>query len=399
MRGMLTAYWHKDGMDIYRYVDGKPVLYATGRLDQLQPIKAHLHQMILIVGRELLMHIRKRYPLAPIAKLTKAVALEIKDLLPLSNPAFYCSIAQNYSTYADVDIWGWEADLYEQVHAIFPYQYVVPEDLAFSAADAQVRIFPYRDRITMLAHADGRFLDGVSYPVAGFDEQELSRFLFKLSQSGEEMKRIMIFGLSSFQPSGVSPLEIMRIPDRPILPCIYEISALDLQAFKVKSDLISFLPGVDPKLILRIGLYLLLGYALMLSVTWLSYQQATDVLKNRIKEINQKIAVADQGQVQVQGQEDYSLVIQEFNEKLKTGRLPIKVLNLLARLLPEETFINRIVWNEDKVELSVASKEPMSVVKALSSDTGVKKVSIKGAPFKDVVKGLYTFTMTMELAQ
>ena len=392
---MLAAYWHKDGMDIYRYDEDKPVLYATGRLDQLHPIKAHLNKMILIVGRDLLMHIRKRYPLAPIAKLTKAVALEIKDLLPLSNPAYYCSIAKNYSTYADVDIWGWEAALYEQVHAVFPYQYVVPEDLVFSAADAQVRIFPNRDRITMLAHAGGRFLDGVSYPVAGFNETELSRFLFNLNQSGEGLKRLTIFGLSSFQPSGLSPLEIMRMPDRPILPCMGELPAMDLQVFKVKSDLIGFLPGIDPKLMLRVGLYLVLGYLLLLSVTWLSYKQATDVLKSKIKEINQKIAVADQGL----GQEDYSSVIQEINAKLKTGRLPIKVMNLLARLLPEETFINKITWNENRFELSVASKEPISVLKALSSDAGIKKVSIKGVPHKNVSKGFYTFTMTMELSQ
>jgi hypothetical protein len=395
MRGILVAYWHKDGLDIYRYDDGKPILYATGRLDELQPIKAHLHKLILIVSHELLMHIRKRYPLAPLAKLTRAVALEIKDLLPLSNPAFYCSIGKNFSTYADVDVWGWEADIYEKIHAVFPYQHVIPEDLAFTAADARIRIFPNRDRITMLAHAGGRFLDGVSSPVAAFDEKELSRFLFKLDQSGEEINRIIIFGLPSFQPSGISPPEIMRIPAGPIPPCIYEIPALDLQAFKIKGDFVSFLPGIDLRLILRIGLYLVLGYALMLSVTWISYERATDALKSRIKEIDKKMAAADRGPEA----EDYSSILREINGKLKTGRLPLQVMNLLARLLPEEAYINRIVWNEDKVELSVASREPMSIVKALSSAEGVKKVGIKGAPFKDVVKGYYTFTMAIELSQ
>ncbi|MFA5284171.1 MAG: hypothetical protein WC347_01110 [Smithellaceae bacterium] len=395
MRGVFAAYWHKDGMDIYRFDNGQPILHASGALDQLQPIKARLHKMILVIGREVLLHVRKRYPLAPISKLTKAVALEIKDLLPLSNPAFYCSIAKNYSAYADVDIWGWEADLYEKIHAIFPYQYVVPEDLAFSAADAQVRIFSNRDRITMLAHAGGRFLDGASCPVADFDAKELTHFLFKLNQSGEEMKRISIFGLPSFQPAGVAPLIVMRIPDRPITSCIYELIELDVRPFKVKTDLIGFLPGVDLKLLLRLGLYLVLGYTLMLSATWLSYQRSNDILKSRIKEINQKMAMVDQGQEQ----EDYSSVIQQINEKLKTGYLPIKVLSILARLLPQETFLNRVVWNENKVELSVVSKEPMSVVKALSSDAAVSKVSIKGAPFKNFQTGIYTFTMTMELAQ
>ena len=392
MKKILTAYWYKDGLDVYRYDGGKPVRYASGSLEQLQPIRGGLHKMVLIIGRERLMHIRKRYPLAPIAQLTKAVGLEIKDLFPLSKPAFYCRIARTFSTYTDLDIWAWESDLYEQLTAVFPFHYAVPEDLAFEATEARIRIYPWRDRITLVAHEGGRFLDGQSFPAAGFDGQYLSRFLFRLAQSGEEMKKIFVYGLTSFPPAGFSPAEIIRMPESPIPPCIPEVPSLDLRAFRV-GGVIRFAPGIDPMFALRIGLYLVLGYALMLSLTWSNYDQALRAIRGKTGEINKKLALADQGQPQ----EDYSTLIAEVNAKLKTGALPLKAMNLLARRLPEGSFINRIVVSENGIEVAVSSKDPLAVVKALGADGGVRKVNIKGAPTKDGGTGSYNFLMTMEL--
>jgi hypothetical protein len=156
---------------------------------------------------------------------------------------------------------------------------------------------------------------------------------------------------------------------------------------------IRFAPGIDPMFALRIGLYLVLGYALMLSLTWSNYDQALRAIRGKTGEINKKLALADQGQPQ----EDYSTLIAEVNAKLKTGALPLKAMNLLARRLPEGSFINRIVVSENGIEVAVSSKDPLAVVKALGADGGVRKVNIKGAPTKDGGTGSYNFLMTMEL--
>jgi hypothetical protein len=157
--------------------------------------------------------------------------------------------------------------------------------------------------------------------------------------------------------------------------------------------MIRFAPGLDPMFALRIGLYLVLGYALMLSLTWSNYDQALRAIRSKTGEMNKKLTVADQGQPQ----EDYSTIIAEVNAKLKTSSMPLKAMNLLARRLPEGSFINRIVVNENGIEVAVSSKDPLGVVKALGDDGEVRKVNIKGAPTKDGGTGSYNFLMTMEL--
>ena len=52
---MLVAYWHKDGLEIYRYVDEKPVKYTSGSLDKIKPVKGMFGKKVLIVSRELLL--------------------------------------------------------------------------------------------------------------------------------------------------------------------------------------------------------------------------------------------------------------------------------------------------------------------------------------------------------
>ena len=37
MKDKMVAYWHKDGLDIYRIADTQPVKYASGAVDELEP--------------------------------------------------------------------------------------------------------------------------------------------------------------------------------------------------------------------------------------------------------------------------------------------------------------------------------------------------------------------------
>ncbi|WP_435547442.1 hypothetical protein [Desulfobacterium sp. N47] len=392
MKKILAAYWHKDKLDVYRYDKGKPALHASGIIDQLKPVRSRLHKMVLVVGRERLMHLCKRYPPAPFAKLTNAVNMEIKNLFPLSKPAFYCRVAKTYSTYTNMDIWAWESDQYENIKSVFPFHYVLPEDLAFDATDTRVTIYPFRDRINMTANANDRFLGAVSLPKARFDARDLSQFLLSLAQDDEEIKKLVIYGLPSFQPGGEFQHEIIRIPDSPVPPCIDRTYSLDLRSFKVGSD-IGFMPGIDQMLVLRIVLYIVLGYALMLSLTWKNYDKAAAVLKGRTMEINKKLAAVDQ----TQPQKDYSPVIKEVKEKLKTGPLPLNVMTMLARRLPEGSFITRLVCNENNIDLTVSAKDPLAVLKALSVDKDIKKIGVKGAPSKASGTGVYNILMTLEL--
>lgn len=394
MKKMMAAYWHKDGLDIYSYAGEKPVRFASGTLESLQPINRGFGRRVLIVGRERLMHLRKRYPPAPKDKLAKAVGLEIEEIFPLSRPNFYCRIFRSISNYVELDIWAWETDFYERLEELFPFSYVIPEDVLFAADETEIMIFQYGDFVHMLAHAKDRFLDSVTIPLAGFDDGQFSRFLFNLSQVGEEIKRIIIYGLPQFHLKGGPGPELVRVEEMLYPACMEGMAQMDLREFKVKSEYL-FIPPPQPALVMRICLYLVLGYGLMLFLTMKNYDQVSTETRQRIAAMDKKaIALAAS-----QPTFDYSDVVQEVNARLQKSHVPLKIINMLAQKLPEGSFINRIMLTDNNLELLTVSKDPLTVVNALSGGENVKKVMIKGMPSRDRGTGLYTFVAILELTK
>jgi len=390
MKDTMVAYWHKDGLEVYGIADKKPVKYTSGALDNLEPIKSGLGKKILIVSRDLLLHVRKRYPPAPEEKLRKAVALELGEMFPLIKPAFHCRVFQSFTTYSLVDIWAWENDLYPRIKEVFWFNYVVPEVLLFTSAVPEVKVFQYGGMTSMLAHADGKYLAGASCPDSSFHQGELERFLHSLEQFGTEIKKIKIYGDLPLTLKDIP--EISRVGTMDYPPCLDDIEVLDLARFRIRRDY----PLWEKRgLVFRVAIYLLLGYTLMLYMTLRNYDRATD-------EVRQKLTAMDRQTVSLaagQKSEDYSAVIREVNEKLNATPSPLRVMKMLAQRVPEGSSINRMVLNENILEVAISSKDPVSIVKALGDAKEIKKVSLKGAPLKDRAANIFNFVITMELLQ
>ncbi len=110
-----------------------------------------------------------------------------------------------------------------------------------------------------------------------------------------------------------------------------------------------------------------------------------------------------------QRSEDYSTIIKEVNEKLSKKSSPLKAMETLAKNLPAGTYITRMVLNDNRLEVSVSSKDPLSVVKALGSAEGIKTVRLKGAtgkgtpakgaPAKGDATESYNFNVIIELSK
>ena len=394
MKKMMAAYWHADNLDIYSYEGEKPVKYASGPIAGLQPVKRGLGIKVLVVGRGRLMRIRKRYPPAPKEKLAKAVAMEITEIFPFTKPAFYCRIFRTISNYVELDIWAWEADSYAGIQEIFPFTHVIPEDVLFTAVVPEVRIFQYTGLVSMLAHGPGRFLDSASLPLAGFDAGQVSRFLFNLGQVGEEIKKVVIYGLPQFPVKSAPGMELVRSEESLYPPCLEGIAQASLGEFKIGGGYRS-LPLPPPALVMRIGLYLVLGYGLMLFLTLNNYNQAMTDIRKRMADIDKKNVTLAASQPSL----DYTDVVREVNARIQKSQGPLKTINMLAQQLPKESFINRIMLTDNNLELQVASKIPLTVVKTLGGVDSVKKATIKGAPYQERGTGLYNFVVILELAK
>lgn len=386
---LTVGYWHKDGLEVYRYTDEKPVKYASGRLDELKPVKV-FGRKLLIVGRDILLHARKKYPPAPKEKLVKAVRLEIGDMFPLSKPAFYCRVFESFSTYTVLDIWAWESEQYGRLKAIFPFHYVVPEDVAYTTSAPVLQIFRYRGIAHILAHSSAGFLAGASYPAPSLDENDVERFLFSLGRRRTDIKSIKIYGSLPLHLKDDLVPEISDVAGGDCPLCLNYVNGLSLGEFKVREGY-----RLWPKagLVFRVSLYLVLGYALVLYLTLRNYDHAGREMQQRLQVMEGKIAATNTGQEI----KDYSATVEEVNEKLGARPSPVKVMNMLARRLPPGSSVTRLVMNDNNLEVSVSSAHPLSVVKELGAAKEIKKASLKGTPNKDRATGLYNFVVTMEL--
>jgi hypothetical protein len=391
--GMLVAYWYKDGLDVYRYVDKKPVKQVSGSLDKLKPIKGIFDRKVLIVSRELLLHTRKRYPPAPKEKLTKAVGLEIGDIFPMSKPAFHCRVYESSTAYTTLDIWAWESEPYARVREIFPFNYIIPEDLAYFSDVPEVKVFQYRGMTNILAHSGDRFLSGASYPDSSINEKEVERFLSGLGKYRSDIKRIKVYGQVQFQFKEVKIPEILRVPVGDYPPCMDYLSSLNLNEFRVRGDY-HLSSKID--LISRVLIYFILGYGMMLYFSVRDYDQVVGEIRKKINSIDTRMST-NRGTGQTVT--DYSEVVREVNQRLSTRYSPLKVMDMIAGRLPAGSFVIRMVLNENNLEVSVSSKDPISVVKALGGAEGIKTARLKGAPVMDMATRSYNFVIMMELSR
>ena len=392
MMGMMVAYWHRDGLDVYQYVDKKLLKKVSGRLDELKPIKGVLDKKVLIVGRELLLYTRKRYPPAPKEKLIKAVGLEIGDIFPISKPAFHCRVYESSTTYTTLDIWAWGSEQYARLREIFPFNYIIPEDLAYFSDVPEVRIFQYRGMANILAHSGDRFLGGASYPDSSINEKEVERFLSGLGKYGSDIKRIKVYGQVQLQFKEAKIPEILRVAVGDYHPCMDYVSSLNLNEFKVKGD---YHLSSKIYLISRILIYFILGYGMMLYFSVRNYEQAAGEIRKKINSIDAKMSNKGAGQTVT----DYSEVVREVNERVSKRYSPLKVMDMIAGKLPPGSLVIRMALNENNLEITASSKDPLSVVKALGSTEGIKTTRLKGAPVMDMATRFYNFVIMMELSR
>src|SRR5262245_5240895 len=170
-----AAYWHKNGLDVYRLSGTRVEKLASGAVADLQPIKGW-GKKLLIVSNANSLHLRKRYPAIAQKDLEKAVANEIEELFPIPSPSFHCKIFEKERMYTLVDIWAWDTAEVERIKKVFNFFYVVPEELAYACAQPEIVLYGDQEFASIAAYGEGKFLGATSFAGAATPEG-LSLFL------------------------------------------------------------------------------------------------------------------------------------------------------------------------------------------------------------------------------
>jgi len=390
---LIAGYWHRNGLDLYRYVQGKPVRIDGGAVETMKPLRGLLGRIVLIVGRDRLLHVRKRYPPAAKDKLLQAAGLELEELFPFSQPDSYCRIFQSFSAYTELDIWAWESESYEQLRKVFPFHYVVPEDCAFSPAEAEVLVWSFGEATNMLAVEKTRFLSALSHPTAGLREEDVGRFLKSLEPFGTEIRKIRIYGEHPFSLRSSALLTVVPQAEGGYPPCLDSIPAISLKEFRTSSDWkFSFSPG----LLCRVVIYGILGYGLMLYLTLQNDQWTATNLGQASRRVDQRILAAEPGRETTAPDDSESL--KGLRGKLDTQPSAVSTLDMLARSLPKGTYLSSVILNQNTLEIWITTKEPLAVLKALNAQKEIRNVQLKGPLNMEAKSGQYSFNVTIEIA-
>lgn len=384
---MLVSYWHKKGVDIFRIKDSETIKVASGDINSLKPVKT-IGKKVLVVARNMLLHIRKRYPPTTPENLKKAIQMEIRDIFPFENPAFFFRIFEKTSAYCLVDIWAWESGEYEKIKNVFPFTHVLPEDVALVSGEPEVSVFEQNGLQNLIAHNRNGFIGGLS--IRTLTEEAMEMFLHSLGRYAAELKRIKIYDtkkISDKASIGTIPLVYEQRKDHPV--SLRGINRLDLKEFKVRGE-IPF--ALDVQFVLRIAIYLLIIYSLSLHINKRYYEATIDEVSKRLDALK-----VEQSTLRKETEKgEYSGVINELKEKRRTRLDPLLVMDSLAQSIPDGSYLTRMVLNEENLELSFSSKNPLDVIKGLSTARCVKSLKLKGAPMK-TPEETFNFLLSLEL--
>jgi len=387
-----AAYWGEKGVDIYQMVGEKNAhLLYSGLLDQLKLIKGGMQRRILIIGKSNFIRLRKRYPPVKMDKILRALEMEAPSLFPITNCSFHCRIVETYTTHVILDIWAWEREPLERLRASFAFRYVIPEDLTFLSSPSGIYIYPSGSMIHVIACGEERFIDSASYPAADFSKVDLERFITGLADRVSLIKEIRLYGKDSVDVAPPLMPHVKRLQRIDYPPFLEEVDGISKKSFRLKTEISPLF--LNRTRLLRFALYTVLAYGLMLFLTIKHYDKALMDLKNNSMLIEKEINLLENGGTS----REYSETIKDFEARMKETISPVKVLDVLAAELPEESYLKSLVLSNGIVEVTVSARDPLLVIKQLGSSERIGKVSLKGSPMKETSTGIYNCVLLLEI--
>ncbi len=383
---MLVSYLHKLDMEVYRLNKQEVKRIASGSLDSIKPFTGG-GKKVMIVGRDILLHTRKRYPPTTSENIAKAIKMDIEEIFPLKAPDFSFKIFEKTTTYSLVDIWAWDCSNYKEIKRVFPFTHILPEDAAFMSDEPEITIFENKGLQHLIAHNKDGFLGGSS--LRGLTDKGFETFLRSLGRYANGIKKIRHY-INESLLTPPEALTIVQEDQNGYPPCLKDIKKINLKEFRFTREIPL---NLNIKLLARISIYFLIVYSISLFITKRNYEKAINETLVKLNTLTDGLSEVEQpGDI-----DNYTDVVNKLNDKRNSITDPLAIMDTLAKSIPEGSYITKMILNENILDLSISSEMPLDAIKDLSMAQCVKSVKLKGAPSKRRKSDSYNFRLTLEL--
>jgi len=366
----------------------------------------YLQKRLLILGKEWVLSLRKRYPPLPVSQLKRAISQEIEDLFPLKNPSYTFQIFRKGETFIEVNLFSWEKALEDELRSKFPFSHLIPEELFFSAKEPTLFLLKRDSKFLLIASSNKLFLNSLFFQEIPSKEEV---FLFIKSLGEISIKRVISVGISKEEilkilPEDLKPYLILKNRPFDLLPEI--LPHLSLKDFRQKKKLEFDFSSIVLEAS-RLFLMVVIALQVNLLFSYFEYKRAIDQLKEKNKTLDQEVkkilssVISKEGNFTSQDEERLR-ALEELKEEVKDLERkgvshPLFYLNELAKVLPDGSRIERFTLKEKSLEIYVEAKDIFEVLSRLRKNPFFSELKLTGTPLFDPYKNLYRFNLKVEL--
>lgn len=361
---------------------------------------------ILILGKEDVYFLKKRYPLLPERELKKAISNEVYELFPLKEPSFLYQIGKKGDTFCEVNLFAWEFSLESSLKKEFPFDYLIPEELLFLFEDLTLSILNKGERHLLVLSQGRKFLN--SLLIKNPTSQDFLLFLKASGVDDKEVKQVISFGgketeILSLLPQALKPKLKIRGTFEKEFPSL--IANLNLKPFKKKREI-----TLNPESILlstaRVFLMSVIALQLNLLFTSWEYDRAIQDLSKELKRLDEplkkRIPSSSKELSKIKEDEEKLQALRELKEELEEEKSKgvsdgLILLTEVAKLLPDGSKLNSFSLKEKKLTLSLTAKDFFETLTIFRKSTLCKDLRLTGAPLFDSRNKDYRFSLECEL--
>lgn len=329
---------------IFYYKDGLITEYSY---KDISHFFIFFYPNIGIISYKNLNFIKKNYPKKIRRHLRKIILEEVESLFPNNNLSFLYQIVNEKDDEIELSIWIYEESIKDQL-VQYGCSYIIPEPLIYAFNEPTVVIYQADDYFVLILSFKRKV---INYLTTKTLSKEILSLFLKSSEGIDSIRVIAYIKETNLNDLFDKKINVeYKAIDSPLF--IEFIKNIELKKYRIKRF---SLVTLDPLLLLRVLIYLILSTSLSLYLINKSYDEKILEIENKLRQIKAGLN-GQSAKINI-------TKIQELRDKKHDI---FYLFASLANLLPQGSSLKKLNLNEETMEIMIYTKEPLVLLNNLN---------------------------------